>query len=188
MGRFEVDYNILTVVTPAVAREAKAVYSYYKERNWLYQQYIACLDPLGEGHGKTPFALTPKLYGQFLIDLFELWYQDCKKGKSPYIRQFQNYVAVAAGHLAVSCDQCGVCSIQYVVEANGNVYPCVFICLMNIFLGILMKTVSPRQTKKEKRSHLSNAPETDVYENYFCESYRKFFDACLDRIKELAHL
>lgn len=162
--------------------------------SWLY-----CPAPAGsalfykrrfpyQNHGKTPFALTPKLYGQFLIDLFELWYQDCKKGKSPYIRQFQNYVAVAAGHLAVSCDQCGVCSIQYVVEANGNVYPCVFICLMNIFLGILMKTVSPRQTKKEKRSHLSNAPETDVYENYFCESYRMFFDACLDRIKELAHL
>lgn len=216
MDRFEVDYNILTVVTPAVAREAKAVYSYYKEKNWLYQQYIACLDPLGEGHRETPFALTPELYGQFLIDLFNLWYQDCKNGKAPYIRQFQNYVAMASGHLPASCDQCGVCSIQYVVEANGNVYPCDFYMLDEYLLGNFNENSFAQTNEKRKeiafiersrklpphcrsceyhwickggcmrnRDYVS---ETDVYENYFCASYRIFFDACLDRIRELARL
>lgn len=214
MDRFEVDYNILTVVTPAVAKEAKAVYSYYKEKKWLYQQYIACLDPLNEGHRKTPYALTPDLYGQFLIDLFNLWYQDCLTKNAPYIRQFQNYVSMAAGHLAASCDQCGVCSVQYVVEANGNVYPCDFYMLDEYLLGNFNEnSFAQTNEKREKIAFIQRSiklpqycrdcsyhwickggcqrnrdfvPELDAYENYFCESYRMFFDACLEKIKNLA--
>lgn len=216
MERFKVDYNILTVVTPDIAREVKSVYSYYKKQNWLYQQYIACLDPLGEGHGKTPYALTPELYGQFLIDLFDLWYQDCLKGSAPYIRQFQNYVSMAAGHLSASCDQCGVCSIQYVSEANGNVYPCDFYMLDEYLLGNFNENSFAQINEKRKEiqfieqsqklpKHCKNCqhyrlckggcqrnrdyvPETDVYENYFCKSYQMFFDACSKKIQQLALL
>ena len=33
-----------------------------------------------EGHGKTPYALTPEQYSSFLIRLFRLWYKDLRKG------------------------------------------------------------------------------------------------------------
>jgi len=39
------------------------------------------------------------------------------------------------GYRAEACDQGGTCSIQYVVEADGNVYPCDFYALDKWLLG-----------------------------------------------------
>ena len=88
-----------------------------------------------EGHEKTPYALTPEQYGSFLIRLFRLWYKDLKKGRQPFIRTFENYVALAAGYQAEACEQRGICGLQYVVEADGSVYPCDFYMLDDYRLG-----------------------------------------------------
>ena len=96
MDEYGVDYNILTVVTPKIAENIREIYGTYQRRGWYYQQYIACLDPFGEEHGKTPYSLSPEVYGQFLTDLFRLWYKDLRRGKQPFIRQFENYVGLAA--------------------------------------------------------------------------------------------
>lgn len=48
-----------------------------------------------EGHGKTPYALTPEQYGSFLIRLFRLWYKDLRKGRQPFI--------IRSGKLPLSC-------------------------------------------------------------------------------------
>lgn len=52
LEHFEVEYNILTVVSHDVACNIEKIYRFYKEKGWNYQQYIACLDPLGEKRGK----------------------------------------------------------------------------------------------------------------------------------------
>ena len=52
MDQYGVDYNILTVVTQNTAYHATEIYNYYKRQGWKYQQYIACLDPLGKLGGK----------------------------------------------------------------------------------------------------------------------------------------
>ena len=155
MDAYGVDYNILTVVTPAVAKNIADVYSYYKERGWNYQQYIACLDPLGEKHGQASHSLTPEVYGEFLIDLFFLWSRDLKNGKQPYIRQFENWIGLSAGYLAESCDQRGVCGIQNVVEAY---IPATFICWTKTGWEISTKTGWMPSTPAEKRLVLWSAP------------------------------
>ena len=123
MDQYGVDYNILTVVTQKTAGHAAEIYNYYKEQGWKYQQYIACLDPLGEDRGKTPYALNPEQYGMFLTELFNLWYEAWKKGEQPYIRQFENYIGILLGYQPESCEHRGSCGIQNVVEADGSVYP-----------------------------------------------------------------
>lgn len=107
----------------------------YRERGWKYQQYIACLDPLEGGHQKTEYGITPEQYGRFLVRLFELWYGEWKKNRQPYIRQFHNYIAMLLGHQPEACDQRGICGVQYVVEADGGVYPCDFYMLDEYRLG-----------------------------------------------------
>lgn len=214
MDQFHVEYNILTVVTPMIANQVGEVYSFYQKQGWRYQQYIPCLDPLGEDHGRLPYSLPPRLYGRFLIDLFSLWYRDVQKGRAPYNRQFENYISIAAGYYPASCDQCGVCSIQNVVEANGNVYPCDFYMLDEYLLGNFNENNFSQINQKRseigfiERSYLLSArcrdckyhwickggcqrnrdynPDSNTYENYFCESYRMFFDSCLEKIQELA--
>ena len=58
-----------------------------------------------------------------------MWYRDWKKGRAPYIRQFENYISILMGRLPESCEQRGICSVQCVTEADGGVYPCDFYVL-----------------------------------------------------------
>lgn len=57
LDKYQVDYNILTVVTSQVAERIKEIYPFYKKCGWNYQQYIACLEPFGENReqSRTPF-------------------------------------------------------------------------------------------------------------------------------------
>ena len=214
--RFGVEYNILTVVHRKVARNIKEIYRDYRRRGWNYMQFITCLDPLGEERGKEEYSLLPKDYGQFLIDLFDLWYEDLKKGDQPYIRQFDNYVAMALGYWPESCEQRGTCGIQNVVEADGSVYPCDFYVLDDYCLGNLNDmSLQAIYDKREEIGFISrsqNHPEeckacpwfklcrggcyrSRVTEhgdakcwNYFCEGYKMFFEACYERLLEAAKL
>ncbi|MCC2826402.1 anaerobic sulfatase maturase [Faecalicatena orotica] len=214
MDAYGVDYNILTVVTKDTAEHISEIYKEYQTRGWNYQQYIACLDPLGEERGKNPYALTPVQYGSFLIELFQLWYEDWKKKKQPYIRQFDNYIGILMGYQPESCDQRGSCGVQTVVEADGSVYPCDFYMLDEYYLGNLnehriediermrkeigfierSEKVSEECRKCQyyricrggcQRNRERNSYSGE-YENYFCSGYKMFFDACLEQLKEIA--
>ena len=94
LDRYGVDYNILTVVNQKVAENIEEIYQFYKRKNFKYQQYIACLEPLGEMRGGNQYAIRPEQYGKFLSKLFQMWYKDWKMGELPYIRQFENYIGI----------------------------------------------------------------------------------------------
>ncbi len=211
MDSFGVDYNILTVVTKPLAERIEEVYAFYGKRGWEYQQYIPCLDPLGEGHGNFPYSLTPEVYGDFLCRLFKLWYSDLKKGKKVYIRQFENWVGAAAGYIPEACDMCGHCGIQYVVEADGSVYPCDFYVLDHYRLGNFNENRLPELDGKrselgfvERSTKISEECKScpyyylcrcgcqrnrdlsgGKYYNYFCESYKRFFGENYEKLMEL---
>ena len=214
MESYGVDFNILTVVNQAAAENIQEIYSFYRQKKWNYQQYIACLDPLDEPHGQNEYSLAPEQYGQFLIRLFRLWYKDWKKGRQPYIRQFENYIGILLGHFPEACDQRGTCSIQNVVEADGSVYPCDFYMLNDYCLGNFNENrLDEIDARRKEIGFLERslkldpdckhcayyrlcrggcqrnrdwAPEIQEYQNYFCQSYRMFFDACLNEMEEIA--
>lgn len=214
MDRYEVDYNVLTVVTAPVAEHIDEIYHFYKKKGWLYQQYIACLDPLQEIRGQKPYSLLPEAYGQFLVRLFGLWYADLLKGQQPFIRQLENYIAIASGYQPESCEQRGTCGIQNVVEADGSVYPCDFYVLDSYYLGNYNKCRQEeidRQRNKlgfmERSLHLDPQcrdcsfyalcrggcqrnrellPDTVHYKNYFCPAYKLFFEHCAKQIYEIS--
>lgn len=157
--RYGVEYNILTVVTEAVAQNVEAVYSFYKKMGWKYQQYIACMEPAGadgggadggSANGGGGCALSAPLYGQFLVRLFRLWYSDWEKGEQVYIRQFENYIQKLMGMVPEACAHAGVCSRQYAVEADGSVYPCDFYMLDEYCLGNFNRDRLPALEEKRK--------------------------------------
>ncbi len=214
MESYGVDFNILTVVNQAAAENIQEIYSFYRQKKWNYQQYIACLDPLDEPHGQNEYSLAPEQYGQFLIRLFRLWYKDWKKGRQPYIRQFENYIGILLGHFPEACDQRGTCSIQNVVEADGSVYPCDFYMLNDYCLGNFNENrLDEIDARRKEIGFLERSlkldpdckhcayyrlcrggcqrnrdwsPGIQAYQNYFCQSYRMFFDACLNEMEEIA--
>lgn len=206
-------FNILTVVNGKTAPRIRRIYENYRKLGFAWQQYIACLEPAGETRGVLDYALTPMVYGRFLIDLFELWYLDWQQGKQPYIRQFENYIGILAGYEPESCEQRGICSFQNIVEADGGVYPCDFYCTDAYRLGNLNEDGFDSIISRLKETGFLEAsadcpkrckecpylrvcrggcrrhremPDGALGGNYFCESYRMFFEACLPRMKEIA--
>lgn len=207
------DFNVLTVVNRKTAPKIRKIYEKYRQLGFLWQQYIVCLDPIGEKQGGHEYSLSPEAYGQFLVDLFELWEIDLKQGKQPYIRQFENYIGILTGRQPESCEQRGVCSFHTVVEADGSVYPCDFYALDEYKIGNLneegLDAIMKRNQENgfvEKSYHHTEKCRGCRYfhicrggcrrhreqhgggigENYFCKSYQIFFDACLDRMEQIA--
>ena len=204
-----VDFNVLTVVNGKTAPKIRRIYENYKKLGFSWQQYIACLDPIGETQGQQEYSLTPEVYGKFLIELFDLWELDLKQGKQPYIRQFENYVGILMGQYPESCEQRGVCSFQNIVEADGSVYPCDFYVLDNcrvanvtdenfrFFQGILpdMEFFKEGVKRGENCKACKWYPlcrggcrrnYTKENKNYFCEAYQEFFEYTIARWEWLA--
>lgn len=214
LDEFGIEYNILTVVTAQTAEHIQEIYREYIRSGWKYQQYIPCLDPLGEKPGMQEYSLTPEHYGEFLIKLFRMWDKDWKKGRAPYIRQFENYIGILMGYEPEACAQRGVCSVQCVAEADGSAYPCDFYVLDEYRLGNYnsdpVEKMEESETARDfverslkidrgcrecrwyrlcrggcQRQRVRNEEE-GTYRDYFCEGYRMFFEKCSKRMEEIA--
>lgn len=141
LERHRVDFNILTVVTRRSARAAVSIYNYFANQGFRYQQFIPCIEGFGTGTARNNAnsgALDSELYGKFLCRLFDIWYADIMSGKYVYNRTFENWVGILLGRPPENCGMAGVCSVQYVVEADGSVYPCDFYVLDSFRLGSLL--------------------------------------------------
>lgn len=212
LDRYGVEFNVLTVIHRETAESIREIYDDYKKRGWNYQQYIACMDPLSEEKGSRSYSLTPEGYGRFLSALFTCWYEDYKKGRQPYIRQFENYIGLLLGFLPEACEQKGSCGLQYAVEADGSAYPCDFYMLDEYCLGNFNENTIAQMDEKraeigfqetsrmispECRScpyyhlcrggcHRNRVLQADgTYKNYFCEGYRLFFENHSNQLKEI---
>lgn len=211
----KVDFNILTVVHSQTARHAGQIYEFYKREGFSYLQFIPCLPPFGKEQERFPHTLTPKAYGRFLQELFTLWERDVLAGREVHIRQFENYIEMLLGWPPESCGMSGVCSVQHVIEATGEVYPCDFYVTDPYRLGDL-RTDSFADLEENRRRlrfiegsralpekcracrflpicrggcRRYREPFTDGRQlNIFCPSYEAFFQAALPRLQRLARI
>lgn len=216
LEKHQVEYNILTVVTAATARNGQKIYNYFKKNHFGYQQYIECLDPIGEEPGQHEYSLTPEKYGEFLKSMFDAWYLDMRSGTYVYNRYFENLMMIMAGQQPESCNMRGVCGKQWVFEADGSVYPCDFYALDQWRLGNIQE--NSFEEMDEKRDELgfiqwsmrqqedcqkcrwfglcrngcrrNREPVTaeNTNRNYFCKSYQMFFEYAYPRLSEIYQL
>ena len=216
LEKHQVEYNILTVVTAATARNGQKIYNYFKKNHFGYQQYIECLDPIGEEPGQHEYSLTPEKYGEFLKSMFDAWYLDMRSGTYVYNRYFENLMMIMAGQQPESCNMRGVCGKQWVFEADGSVYPCDFYALDQWCLGNINKNSFEEMDQKRdelgfiqwsmrqqedcqkcrwfglcrngcrRNRELVTAEHTN--RNYFCKSYQMFFEYAYPRLEEVYQL
>ncbi|MBQ2105457.1 MAG: anaerobic sulfatase maturase [Lachnospiraceae bacterium] len=212
-NKYHVDYNILTVVTSATSRHGQQVYNFFKKNDFRYQQYIECLDPIGEVQGGYEYSLTPERYEEFLKTTFDSWYLDMKSGRYVYNRYFENLMMIIARQGAESCNMRGVCGAQWVIEADGSVYPCDFYALDEWYLGNINQ--DSFETMEQQRQTLGfiewskQIPEdckncryfglcrngcrrnrepvtsTSTQKNYFCSAYKNFIEYAYSRLAEI---
>ena len=117
-------FNVLTVLTENLAKYPKEYYDFVKKEDFDWIQLIPCLSE----DEKTPYALSPKSYASFFVELFDLWYAEVRSGKQRSIGLFDDILNMMQGYAPGQCGRLGRCSRQYVVEADGSVFPCDFYC------------------------------------------------------------
>jgi len=140
-----VEYNVLCVVTAQVAAHAKEVYQALAMHGFI--QFIPCLD--GLDGVPQPHSLDAQSYLSFLKTTFDLYERDFRSGRPVSVRQFDNWLQMFLGMPPESCSMRGTCSLQFIVESDGSVYPCDFYALDEWRLGSLAHTPLRRMVKSE---------------------------------------
>jgi len=135
LNKCKVEYNILTVITSLVARHTNKVYNFFKHHDFRYLQFIPCLDPLNEETEYKGYSLKPDRYAYFLKTFFNLWYYDISKGNIISIQYFDNLLGLLMGYKPEVCGMAGQCTCQFIIEADGGVYPCDFYVIDQWYLG-----------------------------------------------------
>lgn len=130
------EFNILSMVTVGNAGRAKETFDFFTRNKFNHQQYIPCVEFDAEGTPRE-YTVSPEGWGRFLVDLFHAWYP--RKVRRISIRNFDNVVNFLAAGEYSSCTMRGKCDQYFVVEHNGNVYPCDFFVEPQWKLGNIME-------------------------------------------------
>ncbi len=214
LNNFNVDYNILSVITNSSALNVNDLYSFLKSLETNYFQFIPYISDFINNKNKE--FLSNDMFLKFLMELFDLWYNDIQNGILKSIRYFDDILKIILGHHPESCTLQGKCINQNVIEADGSIYPCDFYVLDNWKIGNI-NTLSFEEINKSEvknkfiTSSLNNHPDCNncMYYNLcrggcrrnkelfndssmlktrHCEVYKRFFDYSYDRFIELGNV
>lgn len=206
-----VEFNILCVVNDDIASHPTETYEAI--RRFRFLQFIPCIDDFDLT--ERMFSPSEENYGHFLIETFKLYLRDIQKGEYVSVRAFDNYVQMLKGRRPESCSMTGRCTCYFVIEGNGDVYPCDFYVLDKWKLGNIRENDFRTMLKSEKaQAFVSSSvymhPDCRTCRHYslcrggcrrdrepfdefnrpgksrYCESYRMFFETCGEDLRALA--
>ncbi|MGX7149974.1 radical SAM/SPASM domain-containing protein [Enterococcus ureasiticus] len=152
---YGIEYNILCVLTNSLAQEAEKVFQFIAEQNIEYIQFIPCLADL-DAEKSNDYALTPKSFASFYHQMLCFWLDELKNGHYISIKMFDDIINLLVKRQVTACGILGNCRVQYVIEADGSVYPCDFYVLDEYRMGYIQK-----QTLRELF-------EQDVSKKFLC--------------------
>lgn len=211
LSDYHVEFNILAMVTRKSQTQAEELFYWFLDHGFHYLQFIPCLERLPEG-GLAPFSATAEGYGDFLCELFDLWWENKDEGIS--IRLFDTMVERLVYRRSTFCIFSPACQSYLVVEHDGSVYPCDFFVRRDTCLGNLMekpldgffrssayrdfsrrKSALPDECRacqwlslcwggcQKDRLDEQGRPSAKTF---FCRSYRQFFSHAIPKLKNLA--
>lgn len=132
----DVAFNVLTLVNADNVHKAKELYSYLRKEDYPYLQFTPCVEFDDQG-ALMPYAITGKQWGQFLIQVFDLWLKEDVQKVA-----IRNFDAIIEKLLYNHCSMCTMgnnCGQYLVVEHNGDVFPCDFFVEETYKLGNIMQ-------------------------------------------------
>ncbi|MFN4227980.1 MAG: anaerobic sulfatase maturase [Candidatus Ratteibacteria bacterium] len=205
LKKSNVQFNILSTIGEHTGKFPEKIFNFFVNNNFQYLQFIPAIDR--KNNKISDFSITPETYKNFLIKIFELWWND----GSPFlsIRLFDNIIEVLSGFEPSNCTFKKRCGEYLVIEHNGDVYPCDFFVMPDFKLGNIFKDELDKIYEKLKKFGEIKEIGTDkckecewnficnngclwhryVKENsmngvdYFCSSYKKFFSYSIERFK-----
>lgn len=146
LRRHGAEINGLVLVSRANVGLPEKVYRHLKELGLYHHQYIPCVEYDEQGN-PLPWTINGEEWGEFLLRLFHEW-SGGDIGKVS-IRRFEAIAAAVKGMAPGMCTMGRNCAQYFVVEHNGDVYPCDFFVERELELGNIRDS-SWEELKKSK--------------------------------------
>ena len=205
LKRNRVDFNVLTLVTQANVRKGREIYQYLREQGTAFQQYVPCVE-FDEQGSLLPYAISGEEWGDFLCEVFDEWVRADTLRVS--VRLFDAVLAKMVDNANSICHMSDNCGLYFVVEHNGDVYPCDFYVDSDMQLGNikendwveLQTSEKYRSFGKKKRNWSRDCANCEFLAycmgdcpkhrnsstSWLCEGLKKFFKHSLPTFERLA--
>jgi uncharacterized protein len=134
---YGVEFNVLTLLTDANVSEPERLYRFFREQGFSHLQFVPCFEKDPATGEDLPFSITPEQLGHFHCSLFDLWLEDGFPDVS--IRIFEDILIYFIDGVHVSCNWYEECGSYFVIEHNGDVYPCDFFVYPEWKLGNIVE-------------------------------------------------
>lgn len=147
LKRNNVEYNALTLVSSANVKKGKEVYNYLCEMGFLYHQYIPCIE-FDDKSQPREYTITGQEWGDFLCEIFDVWKRTDTRRIS--IRLFDSILTLMVQKTYNVCHMGRNCCQYFVVEYNGDIYPCDFFVESERKFGNIMTNSWAELLKSQK--------------------------------------
>lgn len=212
LRKHRVETNILTLINSDNVNKGCEIFNYLKKQGVMYHQYIPCVEFDRFGN-KMPYTVTPEAWGKFLCTVFDNWHANSDQYIS--IRYFDAilYYLVTGKHILCHMDHS--CSKYFLVEHNGDAYPCDFFADKSFYLGNLYEKswndllvanqyAQFRNYKSEWNSdcnhckylqlcsgdclkhRLNHGARNSTQKSWLCKGYKMFFDYAFEKFEKMA--
>ncbi len=211
LGKHGVEFNVLVTLNSANAPHVGDIYRYFTNRGIQYLQFIPILERTPDGR-PTDYSCSAEQFGQFLLDVFELWASRDVGRVSE--RLIDNVLHQLIFGKASTCCYAERCANAHVLEFNGDLYVCDHFVYREWKIGNIMnrplvdlvrdpmleefarlKTHPPAACEECEffafcrggcpKHHMPIGEDSDRV-NHFCEGYKMFFREALDELREMA--
>ncbi|MDA3927255.1 MAG: anaerobic sulfatase maturase [Kiritimatiellae bacterium] len=215
LRRNQAEFNILTLVSKYNIKHPVEIYDYLvNDIDAKFLQFIECVE-LDEKGNLPPYCISAGEWGEFLCTIFDRWYKSDTRDIS--VRLFDTVIAKMVTGQDICCTSGRDCRQYFVVEYNGDVYPCDFHVLPELKLGNIMthswEEMAESQIYKDFGARKSNVHDDckvcpyfkfcagDCPKNrvghisgdasqlsYICEGLKMFYQHTLPKFEELAKI
>ena len=230
LQKHEVEHNALTVVHRENAIKGKEIYKFLKSIGIEFMQFIPIVERSSDGDKLagapqidmdpellvTPWSVSPRAYGKFLNDVFDIWFK--KDIGEIFVQFFDNQLSLWTGNGAQLCVFAEKCGNSLALEHNGNLYSCDHYVYHEYLLGNIMRkpmrdmiwSDDQMQFGNQKLDGLTDQCRACEFRfacnggcpkhrfltnksgepghNYFCESYTMFFNHAGPRMQKMAQM
>jgi len=214
LNRNSVQFNVVVTVSSHNVGHGRKIYRYLRDIGCRYLQYIPCAE-FAEKDGITPgkFTVTGEQWGNFLCEVFDEWQRNDAQKVS--VRLFDSVMNYLLNGQKGMCSMKRSCNSYFMVEYNGDIYPCDFYAGAEYLLGNIVEKswtdvygsadfadFSNRKAKWSTRCErcsyldlcagdcmryriLPAAPGDDSLVSWFCEGWEKFYSHSLQKFNAI---
>ncbi|MFV0449331.1 MAG: anaerobic sulfatase maturase [Vibrio sp.] len=140
LQKYQVDYNVLTVVQSNNGSHARRVYQHLTSLGVQFIQFIPVVEAV-KGVGVSERSVGAEQFGAFMIEVFNTWRE--KDIGKVFVSHFDNALGMSLGMPSSICVHSPMCGDNLVVEHSGDVYSCDHFVYPEFKLGNLKRTGYP---------------------------------------------